>query len=240
FVFIATLLVAALLLLAPLGRAPLLLIAPSRRSPLLFFTPLLLETLGPDGGALGIGRPIRAGRTRGLLSRAHRLLGGTDRIAGTLRLERAARFLLCRARFVLRDARLFLRGLGLRRGGIGFARGVGDGSGLAPDVFEQLGEDAAEGFCRQSSRVRWGLFLGLLWGWRGCCFAARTAQGGEPTAAAGCDLVAETVALLAQPLDLIDQDLPFLAGLLEDLLRGVLGSRQYIMRCAKGAWELIG
>src|SRR5205807_1834423 len=67
------------------GRAPLLLIAPSRRSPLLFFTPLLLESLGSDGSALGVGGSIRAGRTRGLLSRAHRLLGGTDRIAGTLR-----------------------------------------------------------------------------------------------------------------------------------------------------------
>ena len=246
FVFIATLLVAALLLLTPLSRAPLLLIAPSRRAPLLFFASLLLDTLGLGGSGLRcaarvLGRSIRADRARGLLSRAHRLLGGTDRIAGTLcfpgafglggprgflsrahgflrgasrfgrplafersfrvglllreslglgdlarlfggarrilgralrlfgrprrfgrplrlrgalRLERAARFLLCRARFVLRDARLLLRGLGLRRGGIGFARGVGDGSRLAPYVFEQLCEDAAEGFCRQSSRVR--------------------------------------------------------------------------------------
>jgi len=183
------------------------------------------------------------GRARGLFGRAPGLLSGASRfrsafrLRGALRFERAAGLLLSRARFVLRDACLFLRGLRLLRRGVGLARRVGDGSRLATDVLEELGEDTAERFSGEGAGVRRGL-LGRLLG-SGSRSATRTAKRGESAAPGRCDLVYETVALLAEPFDLFDHDLPFFASLLEDLLRRVFGSGADLVGGAECARERV-
>lgn len=183
------------------------------------------------------------GGSSGLFGRALRLLGGASRFRGalrlghTLRLERTSRLLLRGARFLLGDACLFLRGLRLLRSGVGFACGIRDGPGLTPDIFQQLGEYTAERFRRERARVGSGLLgRGLSSGSR---FAAWTAKGGEPTPPGRRDLVNEAVALPAEALDLLDEHLPFLAGLLEDLLRGVLGSSPDLVRRTERARESV-
>ncbi|HVD52271.1 MAG TPA: hypothetical protein VNB51_09545 [Candidatus Udaeobacter sp.] len=65
--------------------------------------------------------------------------------------------------------------------------------------------------------------------------ATWTAKRGEAAAPVRGDLVDEAIALLAQPLDLLDQDLPLVTGLLEDLLRCVLRSGADLVRRPKRA-----
>src|SRR5206468_5497589 len=108
--------------------------------------------------------------------------------------------------------------------------------GLTADVLEQLGEDTAERFRGEGSRVWGGLFDRRLAS--GCLrFATRTPQRREAAPPARRDLVDETVALLPEALDLLDQELPLVAGLLQDLLRGVLGSRADLVGGAQRARE---
>ena len=70
-------------------------------------------------------------------------------------------------------------------------------------------------------------------------FATRTAKSGEAAAPVRRDLVDETVALLPEPLDLLDQELPLVASLLQDLLRSILGSHADLVRGAKRPRESV-
>ena len=185
--------------------------------------------------------PCLAGGARRLFGRALRLLRDASGLRsaiclrGALRLESATRFLLGGARFILCDPRLLLRGLCLRRRCVRFARRVRDRARLTADVFEELGEYTAQCIRRESTRIRCGLLGYLLL--RYSRFAPRAAQRGKATSPVRCDLVDEAVALLAEPLDLFDQHLPLVTGLLEDLLGGVLGACADLVSSAQRAGQ---
>ena len=186
-------------------------------------------------GALGLGGACRVGcdlcfalrvggmaclfgGARGFLVRATCELGGTCRLGRpfrfglTLRLRGAASFLL--------------RGARLRSRGVRLARRVSGGARLTTDVLEELGEDAAQGLGRLLAGVGRGLFHGPL----GRCLASRAPQRGEAAPPGRGDLVDETVPLLAKPFDLLEEHLPLLARLLEDLLRRIFGPSADLVR----------
>ena len=135
---------------------------------------------------------------------------------------------------LLRSARLVLPGAHLLRGQARLARDVGGGAHLLTDVVEKLGEDAAESLGRHRAQLGRALLVRALLR-RGGQLAARPAERGDAAASGGRDLIHEAVALVAQPFDLLEQHLPLVPCLHEDLLRGVLGARADLMGRAQRA-----